>query len=174
MPSTDERRLQWQHEAARQRVRTLEIAHRSGGDIEQQLEQAKQELADVLRNVPRGHTSGFVVLCIWFAGTLTPLILAYMQLQLFFVELWQSPDHWYLHRNRPFSAHVWRWCQIFVASPWFVAIVILILAFVWIRQRRLSRRHARTFMKIVAIVETVFIVVIGYALMSLLPIPLRC
>ena len=174
LPTADERKLRGQYEAARQRVQTLANAFRSGSDVELQLKHAKQELSDVLQELPRGHTRGFMALCLWFAGTLTPLVVWFteLQVQLFFVEMWHSPDHWYLQKYRPFSALVWQGWQMLVSSPWSVVIPIFMLALVWAIQRRLLRWHALAFIRMVAALDALFIVLVLSALGHLLSLPL--
>lgn len=172
LPTPDERTLRRQYEAARHKAQVLENALRGGSDVEQPFKKAKQEVSDLLQRLPHGHTLGFMALCLWFAGTLTPLVLAYMGWQFFFVEMWQSPENWYLQEYRPFSAYLWQWWQILVSSPWSVFIPILVLAFVWATQRRLLRWQARAFIRVVAAVEALFIVLSASAFLELVRLPL--
>jgi hypothetical protein len=172
LPTKDEWKIRDNYEAICQKVHALEIALQSGGDVGKDLQKAKQDLSDTIQKLPRGHTPGFIALCFWFIGTLIPLVFAYLQLQSVFLEIWHSPDNWYLQRFRPVTAYMWQFWQIFISSPWSVTIPILILILVWTKQRKLPRWQARTFIKIVVSVETLFIVVSAVSVINLRSLPL--
>jgi hypothetical protein len=172
LPSREEHRQRGQFEAIRQRIRTLESAQRAVGGVEQELQDAKQELSEASRQLPRGHFRGFIALCIWFVGTLTPLVVTSAHLQTILVDVWGSPEHWYLPQLPPFAVGIWRVWQVLALSIWSAALPVVVLALVWAGQRRLPRWHSRTLIKAIAAVETLFVLVVACSLFRLLSGPL--
>jgi len=172
LPDQEEQRQRTHFEAIRQRVRALEAARRTVGGVEQELERARRELSDAGRGLPRGHTRGFITLCLWFAGTLTCLVFASARLLPIATLIWGSPEHWYLLRFRPFAAGVWRVWRATTSSAWSVAIPVIVLALVWAAQRKLPRWRARCMIRTVVALETVFVLVITGSLFNLLTRPL--
>jgi len=154
------------------RISTLEMAVERGAQVADELEQARRELADLEAGFPRGHTACYVAVCAWFAATLTALVTAYSGLQPLFLEIWETPDCWYLQRFRPGTAWVWRATAPLMLSPWSLPIPIALLAIVWVAQRRLPRWHARTLLGAVVVVETLLVLAVTMALFRLLMSPL--
>jgi hypothetical protein len=97
---------------------------------------------------------------------------AKMQAQEFFVEIWESPDNWYLQRYRPTTAWVWRISQVFTSSVWFGVLPPLLLFLLWLVQQRLLRWHARRLIKIAVAIEVVIVLFIGLSLFRLFLLPL--
>jgi hypothetical protein len=172
LPTEEERRQRSRYGALRQKVRTLESAQRTVGGVGPDLKQAEHELAAVAEGLPRGHTRGFVALCVWFAGTLAPLVVASVHMQIILVEMWQSPDHWYLQRHRPLAAGVWRLWQAMTSSLWAVLVPVVVLALIWAGQRKLPRWRSRTMITTAAAIETAFVLVMACVLGRLLGGPL--
>jgi hypothetical protein len=168
LPGKDEIELRRQLQAARQRVHTLEKAFQGSKEIMPAFGRAKRDLAECRHRAPRGHTPSFIALCLWFGLTLAPLVFALPTL----VEVWETPNHWYLQAYRPFSADLWLGWQTITDSRGSAFIPIAILVAAWLVQRKLPRWHARTFIKTAAIVETLFFIIVGCSLLNLLHLPL--
>ena len=174
LPSLEERIARAQYREARARIHAQEslLRRANAPEVEEQLRQAREAFTAFEKTISRGHTATYIALVVWSAFMLAVLAVAFAQLQPEFVEMWQSPDNWYIQHFTPSAAMMWRVNQMLFSSVWFAAIPMVGLALVWLIQRRLVRWQARTVNRLLTIVITVLVCGDGFSLFPLLLRPL--
>lgn len=92
----------------------------------------------------RSRTFAFAALCAFFASTLRACLEFHRCFEQIFLDVWGSPENWYLQEYRSTSAGVWSVTRMLAGSAWFLGIPVAMLLLVALLNGRLSRDHART------------------------------
>lgn len=169
MAENDEIAQPSDHRTLQERVLALEAALAAGEPVDALLATARSRLDAA---TGRGDNRLFVGLFLWWAFTLSASTFVFLSLQVLIVDEWGNPDNEYLHRFRPASAWAWRRCQEGTSSPWFAAVPLLFLAFVWVIQQSSPRPRARVFMLVIAVLETLALVVLFLLIFGLMLRPI--
>ena len=114
----------------------------------------------------------FSALWIFFSTTLWMCLRAHRLFEEMFLEMWGSPENWYLQEFRSTSAWVWRVTGALTSSAWFLGIPVAILLLVAVLNAQLSRDHARRLNLALGCAWVAAIVVVSICYFRLLQLPL--
>jgi len=132
---------------ARIRERILSSARAyevDGENVQADLEQAKSQIADLTKRIPRGDNVSFYIFCILAAIGISSLIYVYRSIHhSIIIDLWGSLDNWYLQEFRYGSTQVYRVGYFIASSIWSPVLAISFLALLWRIQKRLRYSHAQ-------------------------------
>jgi hypothetical protein len=172
LPTREEHKTRLNLQIAENRIVFLKRALAGGAAVEEDLEKARVELAELKTICPHGAQRNFLVLCVWWIVTLAPLACLYLNLRDVFAGFWGNPENWYLQAYRPVTAWAWRTSEMFASSTWCAVIPALILLMIYVIQRSMFRWHARAMIKATFLVETAVFVFFLFWLFNLFSLPL--
>ena len=173
LPSKEEVRLRFQLCKAEARLRMLRTALKAGADVERQLVEANYDLSSVRSRLPMGHRTLLTLLTLGNLLTQPAMIIFYVQIRPMLVDMWGTPDNWYLLQFRPWAACSWQFIEIVTSSLWFASIPpVAVLVLTWFVQRKLPRWQARAVIKIVAMIEILLALAAVLSITCLLLSPL--
>src|SRR3989339_825207 len=138
---------------ARIREKILSAAIVHGADVQDDLEQTKSQIIDLINRIPRGDNRSFYAFCIWYTLFISYFVCIYRNLHPFIMEEWGSLDNWYLQRFRAGSVQIYQAGRFITSSIWFAVIAALLLLLLWYIQKRLQYHWSQRLITIIAVLE---------------------
>jgi hypothetical protein len=123
-------------------------------------------------NLVHSKSFAYAILCLVCSISLGYFLSFFQFLDEFAVDVWESPDNWYLGRYRPLSSGLWWWTRSITASAWNLSIPIAFLIVIGVLNRRLSRDHARNLDIAMAVAWVTACFLTAACLMNLMHFPL--
>jgi hypothetical protein len=146
------------------KVVLLEIALSKGEAVSDQLENARTQL----NGAPRGNNKTFLKLCGCSLLFLSAMALLYSGLGGMLVDMWRTPQHWYLREYRLASACVWNIMSTLSSTRWVLGVPPVLFFFLWLLQRRSLRWNAVVLMRTVGLFELLTLLYVLFSLFHLL------
>ncbi len=140
--------------------------------VESSIDVPKIDLAKGKNKPSKGHSIGFVALCIWTLITSSFEVFFYGQVEPFISGIWSTPEETYLQEYRPLSAMIWQFCITIVGHPILsFAIMVMLLISLWFFQKKMQSKNAKILIIVIAIIETLMVLVIMGCLFHLHNLP---
>lgn len=156
---TEEQQILSGLKEARIREKILSAALAHGENVQDDLEQAKSQIIDLTKRIPRGDNQSFYAFCI-LCILCIPLFYTYRKVQPIIMKDIDSLDNWIVQ--------IWQAGCFIASSIWFSILAVLLLILLWRVQKRLQYSHARRLIAIITILLAITVFSFSMALCNLM------
>ncbi|MBI5778291.1 MAG: hypothetical protein HZA49_02420 [Planctomycetes bacterium] len=169
---TEEQQILSGLKEARIREKILSAARAHGENVKDDLEQAKSQVTDLTKRIPRGDNLSFYSFCILYTLCVLLFVYVYRSTHPYLMMAWDSLDNWYLQRFRPGGVQIYQVGYFIASSIWFPVLAVLLLILLWRIQKRLQYSRARRLIAIITILGAIAGLILFFGLFQLISSPL--